>query len=140
MNIIRAYRAGDTEKISVQEAQREEYEQAGSGFAKLPYARVLSDEKGHIFAMWGYRLEREGEAQGFALLSAVIGRRLLPLIRQLRGEIPQLMKAENVRRLMITVRADFAQGERMARLLNFYPVRKMPHYFLNYDYQLFERI
>ena len=135
--MIRKYISGDVFKIRVQEEQKEEIYQAYVGFESIEAFTLFDDE--NVFAVFGFRLNYDNEAECFALISSDIGRRLCEMVRFLLKEIPFLMKERGVFRAFMTVKSSFYQARRMAVLLGFKAVEKLPSFFNGNDYEIYER-
>ncbi len=135
--MIRKYISGDVFKIRVQEEQREEIYHAYEGFESIE-AFTLVDDK-NVFAVFGFRLNCDNEAECFALISSDIGRKLCEMVRFLLKEIPFLMREKGVFRSFMTVKSSFYQARRMAILLGFKAVGKIPSFFNGNDYEIYER-
>ena len=137
-DMIRGYQKGDGQLVLVQAEQNKEAIFAEE-FDRL-YAYTLADKEG-VYAVFGWRFGEEKEtAECFALVSKTIGNRLIEIVKFLRQQIPFLMKKYQVKRVIMTVKKNFIAGERLARLIGFSYASDLPRFFLDEDYQLFERI
>lgn len=136
--MIRKYISGDVFRIKVQKEQADEVHQAYVGFEQIEAYTLCDDEI--IFAVFGFRLVDENRAECFALISGDIGMKLREMICFLLKEIPLNMKKMGVFRAFMTVKSDFYQAKRMARLLGFKAVKKLPSFFNGIDYEIYERI
>lgn len=143
---IRDYRAGDAAKVRAQAAQQAEAAEAAAGFERLAAAYSLVDEDGTggeaVLAVFGYRIDDEApdRAECFAFVGGDAGRGLLAAVRFLKHKTAAEAARLNVRRITMTVKADFAAGARLARLLGFRPAGRLADFFNGETYQLFERI
>lgn len=137
--MIREYRNGDALKVLVQKAQEDEFVEAVAGFDQVG-AYTLVDSADNVLAVFGYAVDGNEVADGYALISRLAGRRLLEPVRFGRGEIPRLMRRLRLARFRITVKTGFAAGVRFARLLGFEAAEILPRFYKENDYQLFERI
>lgn len=137
--MIRTYQKGDGLRVSVQEVQRLESLEFAGCFDEIE-AYTLTDKDGVVSAVFGYRLTALHHAEAFALIGKNIGRAgLLELIRFLKCFIPLKMRERNVCSLLVTVKKDFINGRRLADFLGFSHAAELPCFYLNQDYQLFER-
>lgn len=135
--MIRKYISGDVFKIRVQKEQREEIYHAYEGFESIEAFTLVDDE--NVFAVFGFRLNCDNEAECFALISSDIGRKLCEMVRFLLKEIPFLMREKGVFRSFMTIKSSFYQARRMAILLGFKAVGKIPSFFNGNDYEIYER-
>ena len=142
---IRDYRAGDAAKVRAQAAQQAEAAEAAAGFERLAAAySLVEDGTGGeaVLAVFGYRIDDEApdRAECFAFVGSNAGRGLLAAVRFLKHKTAAEAARLNVRRITMTVKADFAAGARLARLLGFCPAGRLADFFNGETYQLFERI
>ena len=142
---IRDYRAGDAAKVRAQAAQQAEAAEAAAGFERLAAAySLVEDGTGGeaVLAVFGYRIDDEAPdgAECFAFVGSNAGRGLLAAVRFLKHKTAAEAARLNVRRITMTVKADFAAGARLARLLGFRPAARLADFFNGETYQLFERI
>lgn len=142
---IRDYRAGDAAKVRAQAAQQAEAAEAAAGFERLAAAySLVEDGTGGeaVLAVFGYRIDDETPdgAECFAFVGGDAGRGLLAAVRFLKHKMAAEAARLNVRRITMTVKADFAAGARLARLLGFRPAARLADFFNGETYQLFERI
>ena len=142
---IRDYRAGDAAKVRAQAAQQAESAEAAAGFERLAaaYSLVEDGTDGEaVLAVFGYRIDDEAPdgAECFAFVGGDAGRGLLAAVRFLKHKTAAEAARLNVRRITMTVKADFAAGARLARLLGFRPAARLADFFNGETYQLFERI
>lgn len=142
---IRDYRAGDAAKVRAQAAQQAEAAEAAAGFEQLAAAySLVEDGTGGeaVLAVFGYRIDDEAPdgAECFAFVGRNAGRGLLAAVRFLKRKTAAEAARLNVRRITMTVKADFAAGARLARLLGFRPAGRLADFFNGETYQLFERI
>jgi len=135
--MIRAYQSGDAHKVLVQKAQIQESIYADN-FENI-YAYTLCDDTA-VYAVFGWRMAAPYSAECFALIGQNCRTKLLELVRFLIREIPIIMRQCYICRVTFTVKKNFLAGERLAKLLGFSFVALLPRFFLNDDYQLFERI
>ncbi len=140
--MIREYRAGDLFKIKVQPAQEDEaLAVKESDFLKLKAYTLSEGKGGGVLAAFGFREAADGRtAECFALIGRNARAKLFEAVRFWQREIASVMAARGIRRVTMTVRSSFAAGERLARLLGFYPAERLENFFNGNDYQLFERI
>lgn len=137
--MIRTYQKGDGLRVLVQEVQRLESLEFAGCFDDI-VSLTETDENGNVLAVFGYRLTALHHAEAFALIGKNIGRAgLLELIRFLKCFIPLKMTEQNVCSLLVTVKKDFFNGRRLAKFLGFSHVAELPCFYLEQDYQLFER-
>lgn len=142
---IRDYRAGDAAKVRAQAAQQAEAAEAAAGFERLAAAySLIEDGKGGeaVLAVFGYRIDDEApdRAECFAFVGSNAGRGLLAAARFLKRKTAAEAGRLGIRRITMTVKADFMAGIRLARLLGFRPAGRLPDFFNGETYQLFERI
>ena len=135
--MIRKYISGDVFKIKVQKEQEDEVYQAHLGFEKIEAFTLLDNDE--ILAVFGFRIIDNNDAECFALISSDIGRKLGEMIRFLVKKIPFLMHERGVLRSFMTVKSNFNQAHRMAILLGFKAVEKLPSFFNGNDYEIYER-
>ena len=136
--MIRKYISGDVFKIRVQKEQEDEVYQAHFGFEEIEAFTLLDEDE--ILAVFGFRIDDKNEAECFALISYNIGRKLGEMVRFLVKKIPLLMRERGVFRTFMTVKSSFYQARRMAVLLGFEAVEKLPSFFYGNDYEIYERI
>lgn len=135
--MIRKYISGDVFRIKVQEEQKDEVYQAYVGFEKIEAFTLLDGDE--VLAVFGFLIDEKNEAECFALISSDIKKKLGELICFLRNKIPLVMKERGVIRAFMTVKSNFYQAKRMAVLLGFKAVEKLPSFFNGIDYEIFER-
>ncbi len=135
--MIRKYISGDVFKVKVQKEQEAEVYQAYVGFEQIE-AYTLVDDK-NVLAVFGFLLNEKNEAECVALISQNIGLKLAELLRFLIKEIPFVMKKRNIFRAFMTVKTSFSQARKMAVMLGFKAVKKLPSFFGGIDYEIFER-
>ena len=132
------YKNGDALHVVVQEAQKNEAKVFACFFDTIhAYSQV--DDNGEILAVCGFMINENREGECFALLGKNCGKKMLELIRFLQKEIPRMMKKHRLTKALMTVEKGFLAGERLAQILGFYVVGVLPQFFLNNDYQLYER-
>ena len=136
--MIRRYKKGDARKVDVQEGQMHEVK-VGIEFFDYIKAYTLIDN-GKILGVLGFDVISNDEVQCFALLGKECGKKIVELIKFLKMKIPQEMNKLKLRRAIFTVKDDFLQAHRMARMLGFRVVKKLPLFFDGCDYQLYERV
>jgi len=137
--MIRTYQKGDGARVLVQPEQSLEARTFACFFDDI-ISYTVTDKDGMIKAVFGYRLSGLNHAEAFALIGKNIeAGGLLEIVRFLKLFIPLKMREKNVSLLRITVKKDFLNGNRLARLLGFSHIADLPAFYLNQDYQLFER-
>lgn len=136
--MIRAYQKGDAKHVVVQDEQIKEAKNFVSCFETIN-AYSLVDDDGTVLAVCGFIINTKSEGECFALLGKYCGKKLLEFVRFGKKEIPEKMKSLRIKKVFITVRKGFVAGERMARILGFYKVGVLKKFYLNNDYQLYER-
>lgn len=136
--MITAYQSGDAFKVEVQDEQKEEAEKFASFFDGIK-AYSLIDNDGNIIAVCGYIINENKEGECFALLGKKCGRKMIEFVRFGQKEIPRVMRLYGLKRGLMTVRKGFLAGERLAHLFGFYAVGLLENFYLNNDYQLYER-
>ena len=137
--MIRRYVDGDVFFIDVQEQQRHEFDMAVKSFDQVGKFSLINGESGEVLAVFGYDINHRFVAECFALLSKNIGRKILQLVRFLKKCIPIIMKENNINCAIMTVKCDFIQAKKMARMLEFTAGDILPQFFCGFDYQVFER-
>ena len=135
--MIRKYISGDVLNIKVQEEQKDEVYQAYVGFESIEAFTLFDGDV--VLAVFGFRISDNNEAECFALISSDIGRKLGEMIRFLMKKIPLLMRDRGVLRSFMTVKSSFYQARKMAVLLGFEAVEKLPSFFNGNDYEIYER-
>ena len=136
--MIRKYMKGDAKKVDVQEEQLHEIK-AGIDFFDFISAYTLVDND-KILGVWGFDFISKNEVQCFALLGKECGKKIVELIKFLKMRIPLEMNKLKLQRAIFTVKDDFLQAHRMAKMLGFRVVKKLPLFFDGCDYQLYERV
>lgn len=137
--MIRTYQKGDGARVLVQPEQALEARNFARFFDDI-VSYTLTDNDGMIKAVFGYRLNGLKQAEAFAIIGKNIAPSgLLEIIRFLHVFIPLKMQEKNVSSLKITVKKDFLNAHRLARFLGFSYLADLPAFYLNQDYQLFER-
>lgn len=137
--MIRRYKKGDALNVLVQEAQKEEFNEAVQAFDEVGAYSLVGDD-GEVLAVFGYALDEGNVADCYALISFNAGRYLLQAIRFLKAEIFKQAMRLKLSKLRMTVRTGFAAGVRFARLLGFDFTHNLPRFYNEIDYQLFERM
>ena len=135
--MIRKYMKGDAKKVDVQEEQLHEIK-AGIDFFDFISAYTLVDNE-KILGVFGFDFISKHEVQCFALLGKECGKKIIELVKFLKMIIPHKMSKLKLQRAIFTVKDDFLQAHRMAGMLGFKVVKKIPLFFDGYDYQLYER-
>lgn len=136
--MIRCYQKGDAQKVLVQEEQKAEAEKFSAFFDDIK-AYSLADENDKILAVFGFVINEFQEGECYALLGKNCGKKMREFIRFGQEKIPLKMREYHLKKAVMTVRKGFVSGERLAHLLGFYVVGLLPKFYLNKDYQLYER-
>jgi len=136
--MIRNYHKGDSFKVKVQSEQVGEASMYADFFDRIT-AFTLEDDNKEIMAVFGYMICEQNRAECFALIGENIGRNMLQLVRFLIRFIPVEMRAHHISKVWMTVKKDFRAGRRLAELIGFYFAAELPRFYLDEDYQLFER-
>lgn len=137
--MIRAYCRGDAFKVLVQREQEEEAVEFRACFDEIEAYSLIGDCK-EVLAVFGFWEDKVGGGRWcVALFGRKCKMKMVELVRFLKKEIPLVMKQRGYEKVMMTVRKGFGQGERLAEMLGFELRGKCPRFYLDYDYQLFER-
>ena len=137
--MITSYQTGDAQLVISQKAQREEAAEFAPFFDDIPAYSLIDDESGAVLAVFGYRLVTEDTAECFALMSEMCMLRLREMVMFLKQKISEEMRDLFLRRVIMTVKKNFAAGMKFAKILGFHLVAELPDFYLGQDYQLFER-
>lgn len=135
--MIRKYITNDMNLVDVQKEQIHELKN-GIDFFNYIEAYTLVEE-GEILGVFGFDKISDETVQCFALLGKNSGKKIIELVRFLKKEIYEKMKKLKIKKVFMTVKNDFYQAHRMAEILEFRVVKKLPLFFDGYDYCLYER-
>jgi len=135
--MIRKYLIDDVFKVNVQKMQQHEAKM-GLEFFNFIEAYTLTDDD-EILGVFGFDKISKNEVQCFALFGENSGRKFIELVKFLNKEISWKTKTLKIKKIFITVRSDFYQAHRLAKILGFRVVRKIPLFFNDVDYYLYER-
>ena len=135
--MIRRYKIGDALRIDVQHEQIDEARDSKLFFDKI-IAYTLVDDNGDVLAVMGYKVIKD-RAECFALLGKNIGNKMIELVRFIQKKIVQEAIKWEVCKIFITVKEGFDNAKRMADILGFKRVAKLPSFFNGCDYLLYER-
>lgn len=135
--MIRRYRRGDAKKVFVQREQIGEKKEAVKFFDDI-IAYSLVNERDKVLAVFGFR-EVENGAECYSLLGEDMEGKMLEFIRFVDKKIKTEASKRGIENILITVKDGFYNAKRMAKMLNFYEVVKLPLFFSNQDYWLFMR-
>ena len=86
----------------------------------------------------GYRIIKD-RAECFALLGQKVGLKMIELIKFIKRKMKIEADKKKVKRIFITVKDEFYNAKRMADILGFKEVAKLPLFFDGKDYLLYER-
>ena len=135
--MIRKYKKGDAFKVDVQKEQIDEAKECSKFFDEIT-AFSLIDEKEQLLAVMGYRIIKD-RAECFALLGQKVGLKMIELIKFIKRKMKIEADKKKVKRIFITVKDEFYNAKRMADILGFKEVAKLPLFFDGKDYLLYER-
>lgn len=135
--MIRRYRIGDALKVDVQYEQVDEAKEYGVFFDEI-IAYSMVDDDGIILAVIGYKII-EDRAECFALLGKNIGNKMIELVRFIQNKIKNDAIKWGINRILITVKDGFINAGRMANMLGFMKMAKLPSFFNGNDYFLYEK-
>ena len=135
--MIRKYKKGDALKVDVQDEQIEEAKYNASFFDDIiGYSMVGS--KGEVLVVFGFRvIDRKGEC--FALMGKNIGSKMIEFVRFVNREIRKEMKKQKINKVFMSVKDGFMEAKRLAFILGFREVARLPYFFNGKDYLLYER-
>lgn len=135
--MIRKYKKGDAFKVDVQKEQIVEAKECSKFFDEIT-AFSLIDKKECVLAVMGYRIIKD-RAECFALLGQKVGLKMIELIKFIKKKMKIEADKKKVKRIFITVKDEFYNAKRMADILGFKEVAKLPLFFDGKDYLLYER-
>ncbi len=135
--MIRRYRRGDAARVYVQKEQLAEKREAVKFFEEIT-AYSLLDDRDKVVAVFGFRIVGNG-AECFSLLGDSMGEKMIEFMRFVNKKIKTEARKRNVENILITVKDGFYNARRMAEMLGFKEVAKLPLFFGNKDYWLFMR-
>ena len=135
--MIRKYISNDVKFVEVQKEQIHELKNGIDFFNYIDAYTLVDGDK--ILGVLGFNKISDETAQCFALLGKNSGKKFIELIRFLKKEIYEKMKKLKIKKVFMTVKNDFYQAHRMAEILEFRVVEKLPLFFDGYDYCLYER-
>ena len=135
--MIRKYLMDDVFKVNVQKMQQHEAKMGLEFFNFIEAYTLTDDDK--ILGVFGFDKISKNEVQCFALFGENSGRKFIELVKFLNKEISWKTKTLKIKKIFITVRSDFYQAHRLAKILGFRVVRKIPLFFNDVDYYLYER-
>ena len=135
--MIRKYLMDDVFKVNVQKMQQHEAKMGLEFFNFIEAYTLTDDDK--ILGVFGFDKISKNEVQCFALFGENSGRKFIELVKFLNKEISWKTKTLKIKKIFITVRSDFYQAHRLAKILGFRVVRKIPLFFNDIDYYLYER-
>lgn len=135
--MIRKYLMDDVFKVNVQKMQQHEAKMGLEFFNFIDAYTLTDDDK--ILGVFGFDKISKNEVQCFALFGENSGRKFIELVKFLNKEISWKTKTLKIKKIFITVRSDFYQAHRLAKILGFRVVRKIPLFFNDIDYYLYER-
>ena len=135
--MIRKYKRGDALRIDVQKEQADEAKECRAFFDEIE-AFTLVDDKGKILAVMGYRIIKD-RAECFALLGKTIKIKMIELVRFIKCKIKIESIKKKISKIFITVKVDFDNAKRMAEMLGFRQVARLPLFFNGKDYLLYEK-
>ena len=135
--MIKKYKIGDALKVDVQDEQVKEAEYNASFFDGIT-AYSMVNQKGDVLAVLGFRVfDEKGEC--FALMGKNIGNRMIEFVRFANKKIKVEMKKQKVKKVFMTVKDGFIEAKRLAFMLGFSEVAKLPLFFDEKDYLLYVR-
>ena len=135
--MIRRYKIGDALLVDVQNEQKDEAKEGRLFFDKI-IAYSLVDDDGRVLAVMGYKII-ENRAECFALVGKNIGCKIIELIKFVKNKMKVDAVKWGVNRIFITVKDGFFNAKRMAKILGFKQVYKLPSFFNGSDYFLYEK-
>ncbi len=135
--MIRRYKIGDALLVDVQNEQKDEAKEGRLFFDKI-IAYSLVDDDGRVLAVMGYKII-EDRAECFALVGRNIGCKIIELIKFVKNKMKVDAVKWGVNRIFITVKDGFFNARRMAEILGFKQVYKLPSFFNGSDYFLYEK-
>ena len=137
--MIVKYQKGDAALIYPQPIQEKEALEFATFFDTIEAYSLIDEKCGAVAAVFGFRLNDNCAAEGFALLSQISIRYLRELVQFLKNFIPQKMIETGVKSLLVTVKKNFTAGKKFVSFLGFNYVAELPNFYGEDDYQLFER-
>ena len=137
--MITKYQKGDAALIYPQPMQEKEALEFATFFDTIEAYSLIDETSGAVAAVFGFRLDDNSIAEGFALLSQISIRYLRELVQFLKNFIPQKMEEIGVKSLLVTVKKNFTAGKKFVSFLGFEHTAELPNFYGEDDYQLFER-
>lgn len=137
--MIVKYQKGDAALVLPQPMQEKEALEFATFFDTIEGYSLIDEKSGAVAAVFGFRLNDQSTAEGFALLSQISIRYLRELVQFLKNFIPQKMAKIGIESLLVTVKKNFKAGEKFVSLLGFNYAAELPNFYGEDDYQLFER-
>lgn len=131
---VREFRREDINRLEPQPEQKHEYELC----QKVDFDYTV-EAGGNILAVLAYFEWGRGEYVVCSLISGRAGKYMLPLVRRLRCLIDEKAAVVGAEKIYMSVLAGFAAGERLAGILGFAWIDRLPAYYLGKDYNLYRR-
>lgn len=131
---VREFRREDINRLEPQPEQKHEYELC----RKVDFKYTV-EAGGNILAVLAYFEWGRGEYVVCSLISGRAGKYMLPLVRRLRCLIAEKAEECGAQKIYMSVLDGFAAGERLARILGFSWIDRLPAYYLGKDYNLYRR-
>ncbi len=134
--MIRKYKKGDALKVDVQDKQKDEAMFNAKFFDEIiAYSVIDLDE---ILGVFGFEI-KDNIGYCYALLGKNIKRKMYGFIKFVKQKIRDEINKNKVDRVLITVKENFDNAKKMAKILGFYEVAKLPLFFNCENYLLYER-
>jgi len=135
---IRAYEKGDAFKVKAQKEQEKEAKEFAGSFDEITAYSLC--EGNEILGVFGYVIDEKKEACCYAIFSKNVAPFLGFLIRFIKKETDLVCRKNKGLKVMMTVKKNYFQAAKFAKLLGFCYKRDLHGFYENEDYQLFERI
>lgn len=134
--MIRRYKKGDALKVMVQNQQKEEAIFNAQFFDEIVAYSI--DDEDEILGVFGFEI-KDNIGYCYALLGENIKGKMYEFIKFVRQKIKTEICKNKVDRVLITVKENFDNAKKMAKILGFYEVAKLPLFFNGENYLLYER-
>ena len=134
--MIRKYKDGDALKVDVQDEQKVEAKFNAKFFDSIVAYSVVENEK--VLGVFGFEVVDE-KAYCFALLGKYMQSKMYEFVKFVKRKIELELSETNVSKVLFSVKEEFFNARRMAEILGFYEVAKLPLFFNGENYLLYER-
>ena len=132
--IVRKFQREDISRLELQPEQKHEY-----ALCRNVDFNYTVEAEGNVLAVLAYFEWGAGEYVVCSLISGRSGKYMLSLVRRLSCLIDNKAEECGAKKIYMSVLDGFAAGERLAGILGFALIDRLPAYYLGKDYTLYRR-